>query len=670
MSGSQWLKGLNPEQCEAVLHSEGPLLILAGAGSGKTTVLVHRTGRLIDELKVKPENICVLTFTNKSARELKKRVADKVGQRAQKIWSGTFHSFGRVFLKKHFQAAGLPKTFSILDQGDSQTVLREIMRDLRAAQKGFDLDRLMGFISLQREGKSLPPDAGDEYKAVTEIVTPRYLKKLSLLGAVDYDELLLRPVKLLKENEELRRQTQAEIKYLMVDEFQDTNGTQMDLLRLILGEDQNLAVVGDDDQSIYGWRGAQVENILQFPTKFKNCSVVKLERNYRSRPEILELANFAIAKNKKRHPKSLIPQSSPIGQKPEMFVLLSEEEEGDFVCREIRTLLQKGIKPEEISILYRSNSQGARIELSLRKEHIPYKISGGMSLFERKEIKDVLAYLRLGLHPSEFWLRRMINVPPRGLGEAGFEKLSRFAADEKISFWKACERAGEADLGGTVVEHIHTFQNWLRNLLPTIVKSSQPGATLMSELERIGYKADLQKLFEPDSAHNRWTLIEIFSRLLDSYLAKEGQTLETVEEYLEAISLRDQLEGQDEGAKVHLMTLHAAKGLEFDAVFLMGLEEDMLPHRSLGADVEEERRLFYVGLTRARHHLILARCGKRLKRNQWVPSAPSRFLIELDKTLYNEFPDGVRPLQGNARDSALSAFLSGLEKKLNPPSPK
>lgn len=664
-----WLNGLNPEQQEAALHNHGPLLILAGAGSGKTTVLVSRTGRLISEKVASASEILVLTFTNKAARELRHRVAAKLGPQGQKIWAGTFHSFGLMILKKY---AGL-KNLVVFDSADAQAVVKELLRDIRVVGKDkFDLDRLVNLINQFRSGEKFANQTWDDYFHLAERLYPDYEKKLKAYGAVDFEGLLLEPIKFLKKNPDIKEKIQKDFQQVMVDEFQDTNKLQMELLHQILGPHQNIAVVGDDDQSIYGWRGAEVKNILQFPRNFKNCKVVKLERNYRSLASILNLANHVIAENKTRHGKVLIPHS--VGDEaiiPELFCLENEDEEADFVVQEIQNFVQKDLKLGDIAVLYRSNTQGALIESSLKRNNIQYSISGGTSIFERKEVKDLMAYLRLSLRVEDISLKRILNTPSRGLGDSSLEKLVHYAETHKISFYQACLRWQEAGLqakGGAGIESLFEF---IKSLSGKILDSSQtgkPGEKFVQAMRDIGYRDFIyQTASEPQQGEKKWVLVEIFGRILDSYLAKRSLEKSSLSDFIEAMTLRDDESEEEEVEKVQLMTLHASKGLEFPAVILIGLEEDLLPHRTLGADIDEERRLFYVGVTRAEHYLVMSWCRSRRRHGQIRPVTRSRFITNLPQNLILEHPLGPRGVTGAVRDQMVGNFLNQLQGRLNPP---
>ncbi len=666
-----WLKGLNPEQQKAVKHNYGPLLILAGAGSGKTTVLVSRTGRLISERVAQAAEICVLTFTNKAARELKHRVGVKLGNTGKGLWAGTFHSFGLQILRRFHKHAGLSPYFGIVDQSDCNAILKDLVKDIKNSGKDrFDVDKLLNMINDRRTGMAPSTEAFDEYHEMVEVLTPKFAKRLEHLGVVDFEGLLIKPLQLFRENPDILEKVQTSFSQVMVDEFQDTNRLQMDLIQQIVKGHGNITVVGDDDQSIYGWRGAEVKNILNFPQEFKSCEVIKLERNYRSSAEILAVANAAISKNKNRHGKVLRSQNAQdTGELPEVFVLEREEDECEFVVSEILNFQRNGYKYKDCAVLYRSNTQGGLIESSLRRANIPYNISGGTSIFDRREIKDMMAYLKQALAPNEVSLRRIINVPARGIGDTTIEKLSEFALKKRINFVDACRFWKEAevqDKAGEAIDNLMTFIEELpKNILDFRVGSS-PGAKLVEIFQGIGYREYVYSTAaDPTSAEKKWMVVEIFGRILDAYLGRRSYDIENIKSFIDSMLLRDDMsEEEEEPNKVQLMTLHASKGLEFPVVILAGVEEDLLPHKNLGSDIDEERRLFYVGVTRAKKRLVMSRCQQRKRNGVVRPVAPSRFLLEIPKELYKEYPLGARPVVGQEREDLVANFLSKLESQI------
>lgn len=649
---NDWLRGLNPEQIEAVNHDWGPMLILAGAGSGKTTVLVSRAGRLVDTQVVPATKLCVLTFTNKAAKELKHRLAMKLGRRAQGIWAGTFHSFGMNLLREFHEAAGLSKEFGILSGTDATAVVREVMQGLKNPNKsGYDADRLISYMGEWRHKGKAEAEASrdDEYEEATEWLLPRYLQKLQRLGVVDFDSLLLKPLELMKTNKSILEQIQAKYAQVMVDEFQDTNEMQMRFLRMLCASHENLSVVGDDDQAIYGWRGADVSNILDFPKQYVKARVVRLERNYRSTKPILDLANNVITKNIQRHPKQLRAEvSQGEANRPELLVFDTEADEVDGIVLEINRSIRGGIDKRELAVLYRSNSQGALIEAELRKQQIPYLISGGTAFFDRREVRDVLAFLRSAVAPNELSLRRVVNLPPRGIGDKTIETLSSYQKEQSgFSFLSALRAWNEAGVDEKAGQSIEGFFEILRDLVVTIGQGAE-GLTgrVLQFFEKIGYR----RFLESSSPNlgvgaQKWRAVEVFTGVLERSLSQSGVTPDKIRSFIESMELRDIMDDKKESeSRIQLMTLHASKGLEFHSVFLIGLEEDLLPHKTLGLDLSEERRLFYVGVTRAKKRLVLSRARQRKRNGRLIPSAPSRFLVEvppelLDTSNQNREPD-------------------------------
>ena len=667
---NDWTHGLNPEQRDAVLHTKGPLLILAGAGSGKTTVLVARTGHVLQTERVRPSEICVLTFTTKAARELKHRVSHKVGAKAGELWTGTFHSFGLKTLRKYHKAAGLPSGFGVIDQGDSTEIIKELMANIRdSAKAGYKTDRLLSIINDWRAtGRREPRNESDDYETMAQVLLPKYLKRLESLGVVDFEGLLLKPIELFKSEPKILEDVRAQFKHVMVDEFQDTNLTQFQLVRALVDVHRNVAVVGDDDQSIYGWRGACVSNILDFPKHFDGCRVIRLERNYRSTPAILSIANEVIAKNTARHGKVLRANpDAEAGDKPEVFVYDNDDIEAEEVVNQIQFFQQRGYKSSDIAVLYRSNGQGGMIEAQLRRAQIPYSITGGTGFFDRKETKDILAYLRCSLTPNEVAFRRIINVPTRGIGDTTVERLDQHAQAIGFKFHVAARQWKKAGVQDKIGEHIDGLFRLLDSL-PTELLSEGSGKTvgdaLVTRFLRLGYRDYLRQTCKDDATlAKRWAVIEIFARVLDGFINRGARDEKTLMEFVDAMELRDPGQDPDEDKipKVQLLTLHACKGLEFPVVIFVGCEEDLIPHRTLGSDVAEERRLFYVGVTRAKERLVLTRAKSRKRYGQFAPVAPSRFLLEIPEHMVTAFETGFRPVGESERKNLMADLFKKLD---------
>jgi len=647
--------------------TEGPLLILAGAGSGKTRVLVSRIQHLVSSQNPAP-GICALTFTNKAAKELKHRVQLQLGRKTKSLWAGTFHSFGLQLLRKYPKKAGLSRSFSIIDSGDAQAVVKDLlMTTTNIAKQDLQVDALLEHMGTLRGGDRLGVDVDPEYAAVAQVLAPKYEQRLRRLGVVDFEDLLLKPLRLFEEHPDICEKVQNLYPYLMVDEFQDTNTVQMKLIQKLTEKQQNIAVVGDDDQAIYGWRGAEVKNILDFPKKFEGCQVIQLEQNYRSGKEILDLANAVIKNNKDRHGKVLKAQpTSDSGAKPEVFVFEDDEEEVQRLAQMIAETQQRGYRFSDIAILYRSNGQGSFLETELRACQIPYKISGGSGLFDRREVKDVVAYLQCLSRPKEVHLRRILNVPSRGIGDETFFQIEAFGEAQGITFSKACSRGGRLEsLPQSGRKGIALFYEQIESLRAALFGNSnvEYDHALLHFLREIGYRKYLGKYCKNDEALNkRWASLEVVARVFANFINRSEDRQEGLQKFLDLMVLREcETDTADQEDAVQLLTLHAAKGLEYPVVFLIGIEEDILPHRRLGGDTDEERRLFYVGITRAEKELVLtyARQRKRFGRMQDV--SPSRFLLEVDEELYSKYEAGYRPLAADTKEQ----LLSELKAKLN-----
>lgn len=665
-----WYKGLNSEQCAAVAHNYGPLLILAGAGSGKTTVLVSRTGRMIEDGIAPASQICVLTFTNKAAKELKHRVQLKIGSKANGLWAGTFHSFGLQLLRKNYKRIGLSASFGVLDQNDTSAIIKELLKEVKNSTKEkFDADKLSNLINLIRAGKKPPVGVLEEYHELAEVLAPKYEKKLKSLGVTDFEGLLLEPLRLFKSHPEVLEGMQKHFSQIMVDEFQDTNLEQMKLVNALSDSHKNLTVVGDDDQSIYGWRGAEINNILNFPHNFDKCEVVKLERNYRSVSTILDLGNEVISKNSKRHGKILkSTKTDTSNEKPEVFVLENEDEEADFVVREIQNFRSQNYQFSDIAILYRSNTQGGFIESAFRRAQIPYAISGGISIFDRKEAKDWLAYLKQSIWSDEVSLRRIINTPPRGIGETTLDKLTEYAEKNGCDFQTACQKWKEVGVPDKTGEAIDSLLKWLWVFPQRLLDDESIGKTISERflflVRESGYRDYLsQQSPEGNVFEKKWQVVEIVGRIIESFVNKREPTVAVLKEFIDAMMLRDEANEDSEKNQVQLMTIHASKGLEFPIILLVGIEEDLLPHKRLGGDIDEERRLFYVGITRAQQKLVLTYCRQRKKMGLIKPVFASRFLSDCAKNLYDFYEHGSRPVSGEARESLVNNFLKKLGDK-------
>jgi DNA helicase-2/ATP-dependent DNA helicase PcrA len=654
---------MNPAQLSAVEHQNGPLLVLAGAGSGKTRVITHRIARLM-ERGVPAHMICALTFTNKAAGEMAERVAHIIKERRLGGPSGgkglvisTFHSFGLMVLGRERKSLG--GTFTIFDQGDCLACVKDILSRTDAG-RAFDAAAVVTRISNAKNAFLSPDDfaerTGDDYDEITKIVYPRYQSALRSFKAFDFDDLVCEVARLWNEREDIRDRWQKEYLYVLVDEYQDTNRAQLEVLRLLADRHKNICVVGDDDQSIYAWRGADVRNILDFEEHFAGAKVVKLEQNYRSSAPILAVANAVIEKRTDSKYKKALFTDKPGGEKVKLGVAASPEAEATYVAKELRRVIrEENRKPKDCAILYRSNGQAKALEEQLREQGVPYRMIGGQQFFERKEVKDLLAYLKLALNRSdEISLRRVINYPPRGIGETSVERLAQHALAKGWTLWQAIERVHALDgISDSARSGCQTLERIVADMRKQLLVERKHASVVARELaETVGLKKDIDATSpSPNAAARRWGNVEgmfgVLQRREQRVIAKGAD--ETAERelmaFLHSLTLQMSEEEEDPGNVVTLSTLHGSKGLEFDVVFLIGCEEGLIPHsRTLNeratdatiADVEEERRLFYVGVTRARQRLELTRCKHRVVRGKPVPRTPCRFLADIPADLVEE----------------------------------
>ncbi|MEI6712371.1 MAG: UvrD-helicase domain-containing protein [Verrucomicrobiota bacterium] len=668
MSGFR-LFDLNPEQEQAVRCIEGPLLILAGAGTGKTRVITARVGYLISQ-GVNPSNILAVTFTNKAANEMRERLQGLIGKEdAKKVTMSTFHALCVRILRSGIDRLGYKNNFSIYDEGDQVGLIKKIITRTAAQDEKLDHNVAKNMISKAKNNGWREPAPGEEKTLVAAVFT-KYQAELKTLNAVDFDDLLLLAVQLLEEHEEVRAQWQKRFHYLMVDEFQDTNRLQLRLVSLLADDRHNVAVVGDDDQSIYGWRGAEVSNILEFESHFRNPTVVKLEQNYRSTNSILNTANHLIRNNPRRRPKNLWSAHAE-GEKVRVISIPDDRQEAQFVGEEIhRRQVTEDAKWEDFAILFRMNAQSRLIEQQLRALKIPYKVIGGKSFFDRREVKDLLAYASCVLNSDDdVSLLRIINTPARGMGPSVVEAAVEYSTKAKCSVWKALQdpgfQAGLTTRSRTsvqkFVELIDSYETKLNEPL-----SNQP-ALLRELVEEVEYLDDLKRTCKtPDEALSRETNVRDMLTSFDEYGARSSEGLRG---FLDEMMLRQEREEENEdeskGTGVTLITLHAAKGLEYKYVYLIGLEEGVLPHdrSKVEGTVDEERRLLYVGITRARQTLAMTWCQHRIKYGSPAPCIVSSFVKELppeyldQRSLGQMMNTPVAPESVKGRFDALRALL-------------
>ena len=673
---------LNPPQRAAVTHGGGPLLVLAGAGSGKTRVITYRIAHLLG-LGIPPDAIAALTFTNKAAEEMRERVAHLLGDRrtAAKLTMGTFHALGLTLLRAERKALGYPRGFAVYDQADQLGVVREVLRSLkdfsRDGERRWDVKAILARVSLAKNGFVAPDDyqprEGDEYDAITAEVYPRYQAALRSYAAFDFDDLIVEPVRLLQGDAGVRARWAERFRFVMVDEYQDTNRAQLLLVKELVAHHGNLTVVGDDDQSIYAWRGAEPANILRFADMFEGAHVIKLEQNYRSTRHILAAANAVIAHNTQRHGKTLWSELGA-GEPITHAVAQDVEQEARWVAQELARQREGGRRWADLAVLYRSNLQAKLLEDELRQHDVPYVMYGGQEFFERKEVKDVIAYLRLALNPrDELSLRRIVNYPARGVGPATVEKLAAWSQARHVTMWEVVQAVAQADDAQALDDAglrpgVRRALSELVAIVDALGRGLRDGAAVASTralVEAIGLHDDLRAAAPSATAAQR--RIDNVEGLVGSLARFEAKArgADALGDYLRKLSLESGEEADTSGDKVVLTTLHGAKGLEFPVVFMVGLEEELLPHaRTLSpqatdaldaehaSDVSEERRLCYVGITRAQRKLYITRACTRVSRGRQVPRLPSRFLLEIPDELLE-----VRDLAEEAKAAVPQAEL-------------
>jgi len=644
-------KLLNPEQLEAVKHDKGPLLILAGAGSGKTRVLTHRIAYLIDEYGVSPFNILALTFTNKAAKEMRERVDRIVGYGADNIWVSTFHSTCVRILRRYITKLGYDQSFTIYDTADQKTLIKDVCKSLDIDTKKFKEAAIMNKISEAKDRLKSPTamleEAGEDYLAKTYAkIYMEYQKQLKNNNALDFDDLIYKTVELFRNDEESLSYYQNRFKYIMVDEYQDTNHAQFVLISLLAsttneyGEvEHNLCVVGDDDQSIYRFRGADIHNILGFESKFPNTKVIKLEQNYRSTKNILSIANEVIANNTNRKDKTLWTANED-GDVVSFTQYQHARDEAERIVMEIRSLhQQEQLSFNDFAILYRTNAQSRLFEEKLVQYNIPYKLVGGTNFYSRKEIKDLLAYLRvIDNAVDDISVKRIINVPKRGIGQTTINRIDEYATENNISFYDAVVHAQGIPGIGRAVEKLQSFATLIEALRSKIASPDYSIEDLVKELIDVtGYVREL----EATNTVEANTRIEYIDEFITKVVTFEEESISepSLSQFLEEVSLVADIDSYDEDEeKIVLMTLHGSKGLEFPYVYLTGMEEGIFPsYRSINSgdmdDIDEERRLCYVGITRARKRLSLSAARERMQNGETMYSRPSRFINEIPRYL-------------------------------------
>ena len=641
------LSGLNREQRLAAETLEGPVLILAGAGSGKTRALTYRVANLIDH-GVPAGSILALTFTNKAAREMKNRISDLVGARqADEAWISTFHSTCARILRRDIEKLNYTRSFAIFDDDDQNTVLKEILKKLNIDDKYIPVREVRAKIS-DAKNRLLSPDewfmqtARDHRTSMIHDIMTEYEKRLKSLNALDFDDLLLKTLELLADHPPVLESYRSRFQYVLVDEYQDTNKAQYELVRLLTERSRNLCVVGDDDQSIYGWRGADIRNILDFEKDYPDAVVIKLEQNYRSTSTILDAANQVIAHNRGRKEKALWTDEGE-GEKIHLYSAGDEREEAAWICEQVRKLQKQGTPYSEVAVLYRMHAQSRVLEDMFTRSGIPYRIFGGPRFYERKEVRDALAYLRVIVNPADdVSLVRIINTPKRSIGDSTVAALQQYAKEEELPLYSVLNAPPES-LSSRPKKCIGEFALLLMRL--NALKDTMPLSEFVDTMIR---ETGLKAQYEIDGSEEARTRLENLLEFTGAVQEFEKESDDkTLEAFLENVSLVTDLDRQEESPQyVTLMTLHSAKGLEYDAVFLSGMEEGLFPSMRSASDekrMEEERRLCYVGITRARKRLYLSFSRRRTIFNQITHNPPSPFLKEIpERLIIDEWADATR----------------------------
>ena len=658
-AAGQILDGLNPEQRKAVTATDGPVMIIAGPGSGKTRTLTHRIAYLLAAGKARPHEIIALTFTNKAAREMKQRVQQLVGERTKGMWVGTFHaSFARL-LRREGDKIGYSRDFSIYDTDDSKRIVKAQLNRLNIDTSRFKPRTLQRLISSAKNEMITPQEYANMARGAMQEkaaeVYPGYQQTLRQSNAMDFDDLLIKPIELFKQHEDVLEKYQQRWQYIHIDEYQDTNHAQYVLAKKLAGGHQNLCVVGDDAQSIYAFRGADITNILSFERDYPDATTIRLEQNYRSTQKILKLADSIIDQNEDQLEKSLWTENDE-GAPVTLLEALSEKDEAQKIERRIRDLhLREDRKYSDFAVLYRTNAQSRSLEEAMRRANIPYQVIGGMSFYERKEIKDVMAYLRLVVNPNDSAsIRRVINYPTRGIGAKTQERVIRFANEEGLTLWQAIERVEDIDTLSTRAQNaVGTF----RFLIAKYAAKAEdaPADELARDLiQEAGLLSELRKEHTQENLV-RWENVQELISAIAEYVgnANENANLST---FLQEVALlTDQDNEYDDPNRVTLMTMHASKGLEFPVVFVSGMEEGLFPLSRATEEreeLEEERRLFYVGATRAEERLFLTYARSRYRYGERQSATRSRFLEEID-------PDVVRTEVGGELDQKKDRFSAG-----------
>lgn len=629
-----YLEGLNDRQREAVLHTDGPLLIMAGAGSGKTRVVTHKIAYLIEEKGVFPGNILAITFTNKAANEMKDRVRELLQTNVDSMWMGTFHSICVRILRRDIERIGYSRSFTIYDRDDQVTLIKECIKESNLNKENYKPNSVLAQISKLKDNMTDPDkyineNYSDYYLRSIGELYALYLKKLKKYNALDFDDLLIKTVELLRQEKSILEYYQKKFKYIFVDEYQDTNKVQYDLIKLLAGKDGHICGVGDSDQSIYGWRGADISNILNFEKDFKNSTTILLEQNYRSTSNILNLANRVIKNNQERKAKKLWTENNE-GEKIVYEELTDQEDEAMFVSSKIDELLRDGYNSSDIAILYRTNAQSRSFEEAFMRKNISYKIVGGLKFYDRKEIKDIVAYLKVLENPMDnISLKRIINVPKRGIGNTTLAKIEEIASERGDSIYGALLHLDDLEISGRAKNSLKPFIDMM-NILMAKKELMTIKEFIEEVIELSGYVRELEKEDTIESQTRIENIKEFISVAID-FEAKIGEN--NFEEFLANIALLSDVDKTEDSTEVvTMMTVHSAKGLEFPVIFMVGMEDGLFPiSRSLDTEdeIEEERRLCYVALTRAEKLLFITSAKIRTIYGQVNYTLPSRFIKEM-----------------------------------------
>lgn len=634
------VKNMNSEQSEAVRTTEGPLLIMAGAGSGKTRVLTHRIAYLLDEKDVSPYNILAITFTNKAAKEMKARVEHLVGEEAQVIWMSTFHSMCVRILRRDADRIGIERNFTIIDPTDQKSVIKDVLKSENIDSKRFEPRMFIGAISNLKNELKTPEDAqkeaNDFHSQMVATVYKGYQSQLSRNEALDFDDLIMTTINLFERVPETLEYYQNKFQYIHVDEYQDTNKAQYTLVKLLANKFKNLCVVGDSDQSIYGWRGADIQNILSFEEDYPEAKTIFLEQNYRSTKNILNAANEVIKHNSERKPKGLWTANSG-GDKIQYYEAMTERDEAEYVVKEIMKHQRSGKKYSEMAILYRTNAQSRVLEETFMKSNIPYTMVGGQKFYDRKEIKDLLSYLRVIANSNDdISLQRIINVPKRGIGPSSVEKIQTYALQNNISMFDALAEVDFIGLSKKVTQECISFYEMIQNLIKE-QEFLEISEIVDEVLQKSGYR-DMLDREQSIESRSRLENLDEFMSVPKDYEENTPLEEQSLINFLTDLSLVADIDEADTQNGVTLMTMHSAKGLEFPIVFIMGMEESLFPHiRAIKSEddheMEEERRICYVAITRAEELLYITNATTRMLFGRSQSNMPSRFLKEIPEDL-------------------------------------